>query len=238
MTVIADDFDRADESPASGWALETWMVADVVSNQMQLHGVNCRASHNTALATDSQWAEVQAIGYTAGTTASWRELGAVVRYETSGLPSDGYLVFAGNATEAANTFTWLEISKLVGVSRTVLVSKLVPDMTGKTLAIDVTGSTLRAYVDGVLELTTTDGSYPASPTRRKAGVYGYQGLSGHNVILDAFRGGDGAYPGVGGAALRAKVWDGATWVEGVSKVWTGAAWVAGEPKVWTGAAWV
>ncbi len=191
---IEDDFNRADGSLGSDWTTQgsTW---DIVSNEARADDNNITATFTGATLsdTDEQWAEVKIVGDTGHT--NWREWGVGVRMlDAASGDKSGYTVFVGSDSSTASNLGKLEINRLAsaGTRTTVGTGLTGLNLEGKTVAIHVRDSTIKVYVDEVLQITATDTNIAASTTRESAGLWGY--ATADEVIFDDFRAGTGPYP--------------------------------------------
>jgi hypothetical protein len=144
--VASDDFNRANGPVGSDWTVTPGGTLTVVSNTVQ-----CNASSTDCFMTwvdpldDDQWAEVDA---TYSTAIS--EVTVAVRQDGSG---NGYAASWGTGSSGQytifNTNGWVGLANVSGVG-----------ITGtRRIRLEVVGTAIRMYVNGILVLSATDSTY-------------------------------------------------------------------------------
>ena len=189
MTVYADDFNRANAALTTPWVnLEG--VHSVSSNKVVVGTISPTVSYYNQTFTADQWAEADIV-YVPGNGST---ISVAVRVNGSDLY---YLWINGSAH--------VTISKRVSGSYSDAGTATATVAAGFKARLEVQGTTLRAYADGVLVVTVTGDASIAT------GRTGIISATAGAATLDNYRCGDGAYVPAGGTtpvtpATRATTW--------------------------------
>ena len=188
MAVYADDFNRADAALTTPWVnLEG--VHSVSGNKVVVGTISPSISYYNQTFTADQWAEADIV-YVAGN-------GSTVSVAVRVNGSDLY-------------YLWINGSAHVTISKRVSGSYSDAGTAAATVAqsfkarLEVQGTTLRAYADGVLVLTVTDAAI-------STGLTGIISATAGAANLDNYRCGDGAYVPAGGTTPVTPATRGTTW---------------------------
>lgn len=146
----SDNFHRADASPLSGsWATigtTDWQIVGNVAEQANLAGL-ISGEKNTAMTwPDDQYSEITVGTLTGGAVF----VGAGVRMN----PTGNFYGFVGIA--GTNT---AYIQRYSGGGGTTLTSTTVTINPGDVMRLEIRGTTLTAYLNGTVVMTTTDATY-------------------------------------------------------------------------------
>lgn len=168
-TLLSDDFE---DGNSSGWSTSggSWSVTTDGSQAYRQGGTSSDAR---ALAGTSSWTaySVQARVKPTGWNGSNRFVAVLARVQSN--TSYYYLALRSNNT--------VELKKLVGGSSTTLdsASLTVATNTWYTVRLDVSGTSLRGYVNGTLVTETTDSQYSAG----RVGVATFYGSANFDDIV-------------------------------------------------------
>ncbi len=178
-TLATDDFNRADADPIGG----SWTTASsnsamkIVSNACQPSSLpaDCGAYYNAISWPDDQYSQCK---ITVNDTASGSGPGVYVR-----LASGAFTCYRAVASHA--TTNNVELAKFVAGAHTAIWQRTQSFTDGDTLRLEVQGTTLRVFINGVqVGADATD----SSVTTGNAGVaYSSQSVS---ASLDDWEGGD------------------------------------------------
>jgi hypothetical protein len=182
MSVLAsDDFNRANANPIGG----SWTTApnhnalQLLSNTCQPSSlaVDCGAYYSGITWPADQYAQVKV---TVNSTGTGVGPGLFCRQDTGGA-NTCYRLVASHA--AANN---IELGKFIAGAFTGIWTRTQAFTDGDTLRLEVQGTTLRAYLNGVqIGADTTDSSIASGAT----GI-AYSSLTSATTLVDDFEGGD------------------------------------------------
>ncbi len=149
-TIFSEDFE---DGNANGWSTSggSWSVVTDGTKAYKQSSTSATAHSYTGTASWTNYS-IQARAKALSFNGSNRYFGVCARFQSS---SNYYLLVLSNAGT-------LEIRKRSGGNFTTLATKTVTVQTGVwyTLKFDLNGSNLAGYLNGNLELTTTDASFP------------------------------------------------------------------------------
>lgn len=181
MTSATDDFNRA--SLGGNWTQRRTFFGNVTIITSTYasgaaSGLGVQATYPTATSINDQYvsADVVGLGSIFGTS-----VGVVARMsgqDTSGTDTRTFYYLV--ATDTATTD--LVLGKCVNGTETALATVTTPVVDGNTLRLEVEGTTLRAYLNGVLKATQTDATI-------STGEVGLTAPS-NNIGMDNWAGGD------------------------------------------------
>lgn len=219
MVAISDNFNRADSgSLGADWTeyINDWAIAGnairptVLTADSYLH-------HNTVLASADQRAQIRVSMPSTGTSPQKRA-GVLLRMDPSGAAN--FYLFEARYNTNPGVDGQLLITKFVAGTPTTLVSSAVGAIgasAGFDLKGEVSGTALSLYVNGVLQLSTTDSALTAG---RYIGVLGRVSGSLARLLIDNFSAEDLAEVHSGGSVASA---DGAGAGAGVKTATGGSA---------------
>jgi hypothetical protein len=171
-TTYSDNFNRADGALTTPWVTIEG-THSIASNLVPVGTGSPNTSKYSATFTNDQWAEADIASL--GSTST---IMPCVRVNTSG---DLYYAW----TDGSH----LIIVKRVGGTYTTVATGPTFTFAGPNkIAIEVVGSTIKAYLNGTVAITTSD-------TQVTTGLPGFISANGAGATLDNWRGGNGAYPG-------------------------------------------
>ncbi len=175
LSPYSDDFNRADATLTTPW-VTTEGTHSVASNKVPVGPSSPNISYYNGTFSNDQWAEADCVGL-------------------GGTPTISVAVRASGSAGGDLYYCWtspsnLSVVKRVGGSYTTLAtdSGAGVNSAGAKIAIEVVGTTIKAYIDGTLRITTSD-------TQVSTGKPGIISANGAGPTLDNFRCGSGAYPG-------------------------------------------
>jgi len=174
MGILAtDNFNRANENPATGWTTLTGATAfKVVSNAVTPVGTGEVAAYYTGVTPPADHYSQCAIG----SLASGSGAGPAVRLQTGSL--GGYLLSAYGAS-GGGLFITKDDATLVGSALSTE-----PHVAGDVYRLEVQGTTLRAYRNNTLKITATDSTYATG----QFGMWWFENVNG--TTGDDWEGGD------------------------------------------------
>jgi hypothetical protein len=182
-SIFSDDFNRADStSLGADWTevAGNWTIA---SNQLCLPGIEVGgARYNVDLGSNDHWAEAELTTY----PSSLCQIGICLRLSTAA-------EFTGYSVEFADGFAKLIRVTAGSPSTHGTVGPAHTPAVGDVIAADVSGTTVRLFLDGVEFMSWTDATF-ATPAR--SGLHLNTEDGGSGACWDNFRTGAGAYPGL------------------------------------------
>lgn len=187
-TVIADDFTRADAdamgSSSEGWSwTETAGDIDIVTNAAEVItlGGAALARAESSLASDDHYSQVAITAWQGGTGASVSRPGVAVRYHTSDVTY--YLARYETGFDRFELFRFV-----TGASTSIGTQAATQPTPPWTLRLEVDGSALEVFQDGVSKQTATDTNITGNV---RTGLREFQGGSvTTETVFDDFEAGD------------------------------------------------
>jgi hypothetical protein len=177
-TTITDDFNRDNNDPlgssSEGWSwTETSGDTDIASNEAKTTSGGSRARAESDLSSADQYAQIKVTAY-----GSNRAGGTCVRYNSGA--DTCYLYALENSAGSTNRLFKCVTGSLTQVGSTVGETAPTPPFTVK---LNISGSSLEGFRDGVSKVTATDSAITAN---LRTGLYGDL-----NVTQDDFQASDG-----------------------------------------------
>jgi hypothetical protein len=171
-TVYTDDFNRANGALAAPWVTPEGNHS-IVSNAVAVGASSPNISYYTGTFANDQWVEADIAGLVSGLTT----ISVCVRYSGGNL----YYLWVDGSFHT-------QIFKRVGGTYTQVGSTGALSAQNAKVALGVQGTTLRTFVNGVVDVTATDSALAS-------GSPGIISANGAGATLDNWRGGSGVYPG-------------------------------------------
>lgn len=184
-TIYTDDFNRADGALGTPWVVVEGALAISSNKVVAPSGAGPHTSRYNQTFTANQWAEAAVVGNLTGGHA----IGPAVHINGTDL----YYLWLGSTTNTVEI-----VRRLSGSYATLGSATAVP---AGTMALEIVGTTIKAYVNGTVALTVTDANIAT-------GQPGILGNDGSGQTLDNWRGGNGAYPGPLPSFVKYRTFDG------------------------------
>lgn len=180
MTTVSDDFNRGNYgiAPGSNWTIDRGQFeTDWSGTAMSIATATAQynAMRYTGAALASANYEVTAVAQSYGDTAY---IGPGARLSAGG-NGYGVIVKGGYAAQLVRLASWAG-TVLGTVDTTQAVN------TFYTIKLQVNGSTIKAFVDGVEKLSVTDATYASGDP----GIVAYGGDAGYGSSVDSFTASD------------------------------------------------